>query len=97
MSLVVIVLMECIGIWFLNTKMNIDADRMYAANWVFQFSVITFVINLISVPYNAAIIAHEKMKAFAYVSILEAVLKLVIVAALLLSSIDKLITYAFSN
>ena len=95
MSLVVIVLMECIGIWFLNTKMNIDADRMYAANWVFQFSVLTFVINLISVPYNAAIIAHEKMKAFAYVSILEAVLKLVIVAALLLSSIDKLITYAF--
>ena len=95
MSLVVIVLMECIGIWFLNTKMNIDANRMYAANWVFQFSVLTFVINLISVPYNAAIIAHEKMKAFAYVSILEAVLKLVIVAALLLSSIDKLITYAF--
>lgn len=95
MSLVVVILMECIGVWFLNSKMNIDADRMHAANWVFQFSVLTFVINLISVPYNAAIIAHEKMKAFAYVSILEAVLKLVIVAALLLSSIDKLITYAF--
>lgn len=95
MSLVVFILMECIGVWFLNTKMNIDADRMHAANWVFQFSVLTFVVNLISVPYNAVIIAHEKMKAFAYVSILEAVLKLVIVAALLLSSIDKLITYAF--
>lgn len=95
MSLAIVVLMECVGVWFLNSKMNIDADRMYAANWVFQFSVLTFVINLVSVPYNAAIIAHEKMKAFAYVGILEAVLKLVIVAGLLLSSIDKLITYAF--
>lgn len=95
MSLVVVVLMECIGVWFLNSKINIDPDRMYAANWVFQFSILTFIVNLISVPYNAAIIAHEKMKAFAYVSILEAGLKLVIVVALLLSSIDKLITYAF--
>lgn len=95
MSLVVVLLLECIGIWFLNTRMNIDSSRMYAANWVFQFAILTFVINLISVPYNAAIIAHERMKAFAYVSILEAVMKLVIVGGLLISSIDKLITYAF--
>lgn len=95
MSFIVVLLMEGAGIWFLNNKMNIAADRMYAANWVFQFSILTFVTNLISVPYNAVVIAHERMKVFAYVSILEALLKLFIVAGLLLSSIDKLITYAF--
>lgn len=95
MSIIVVLLMEGVGIWFLNNKMNIAADRMYAANWVFQFSILTFVTNLISVPYNAVIIAHERMKVFAYVSILEALLKLFIVAGLLLSSIDKLIMYAF--
>lgn len=95
MSVIVVLLMEGVGIWFLNNKMNIAADRMYATNWVFQFSILTFVTNLISVPYNAVIIAHERMKVFAYVSILEALLKLFIVAGLLLSSIDKLIMYAF--
>ena len=62
----------------MNTKMTIPMERMTAANWVLQFSIITFVINPISVPYNAAIIAHEKMSAFAYISILEAVGKLAI-------------------
>lgn len=95
MSAIVLILMETVGIWFLNSKMNISLDRMFAANWVFHFSIFTFIINLISVPYNAAIIAHEKMSAFAYVSILEAVLKLVVVAGLLVSPIDKLITYSF--
>lgn len=95
MSLIVVVLMEVVGIWFLNNKMNIVSERMYAANWVFQFSILSFVVSLVSVPYNAAIIAHERMKAFAYVSILEAVLKLVLVTGLYFSNIDKLITYAF--
>ena len=95
MSVLILLVAELVGVWFLNCKMNIPEERLYAANWVFQFSILTFIVNLISVPYNAAIIAHEKMKAFAYVSILEAGLKLVIVVALLLSSIDKLITYAF--
>lgn len=95
MSVIALILMETVGVWFLNSKMNISADRMFAANCVFQFSIFTFIINLISVPYNAAIIAHEKMSAFAYVSILEAVLKLAVVAGLLISSIDKLITYSF--
>lgn len=75
-------------------KMTIPTDRMYAANWVFQLSILTFIINLISVPYNAAIIAHEKMSAFAYISILEVVAKLVIVYMLLWSPFDKLIFYA---
>ncbi len=94
MSLFIVILTETIGIWFLNNRMNIAPERMYAANWVFQFSIFSFVVTLISVPYNAAIIAHEKMKAFAYISILEALLKLAIVIGLYFSHIDKLITYA---
>ena len=74
--------------------MNIPDGRMYAANWVFQLSILTFIINLVSVPYNAAIIAHEKMSAFAYISILEVLAKLVIVYLLIISPIDKLIFYA---
>lgn len=94
LSLVIVVLIESIGVWFLNYKMTIPLDRMMAANWVLQFSVITFVINLISVPYNAAIIAHEKMSAFAYISILEAVFKLAIAFCIIASPIDRLIFYA---
>ena len=94
LSLIIILLAETIGLWFLNIKMNIPDSRMYAANWVFQLSIITFTINLISVPYNATIIAHEKMSAFAYISILEVLFKLIIVYLLLLSSIDKLILYS---
>lgn len=94
LGLIILVLAEAIGIWFLNTKMTIPTNRMYAANWVFQLSILTFIINLISVPYNAAIIAHERMSAFAYISILEVVAKLVIVYLLLVSPIDKLIFYA---
>lgn len=94
LGILILILGETIGIWFLNTKMNIPIGRMEATNWVFQCSLISFIINLVSIPYNAAIIAHEKMKAFAYVSILEAVLKLAIVFLLLLSNSDKLILYA---
>lgn len=86
---------EVFGVWFLNYKMNIPSERMAAANWVLQFSLLTFCVNLVSVPYNACIIAHERMKAFAYVSILEALLKLLICYALIFSSWDKLIFYAF--
>ena len=94
LSLIIVVLIESVGVWFLNTKMTIPMERMTAANWVLQFSIITFVINLISVPYNAAIIAHEKMSAFAYISILEAVGKLAIAFLIMWSPIDKLIFYA---
>ena len=94
LAIVITLIAEIVGLWFLNTKMNIPTERMEAANWTFQFSVITFVINLISVPYNAAIIAHEKMSAFAYISILEALLKLSIAFLIIISPIDKLIFYA---
>lgn len=94
LSLIIVILIESVGVWFLNTKMTIPVDRMAAANWVLQFSIITFVVNLISVPYNAAIIAHEKMSAFAYISILEAMGKLAIAFLIMWSPIDKLIYYA---
>ena len=69
LALIIIILAEIVGLWFLNYKMVIPTERLYAANWVFQFSVLTFCLNLLTVPYNAAIIAHEKMSVFAYVSI----------------------------
>lgn len=91
---IILVLAETIGLWFLNTHMNIAADRMTAANWVYQCSILTFILTIISVPYNACIVAHERMKAFAYISIVETLLKLAIVYLLLILNSDKLIAYA---
>jgi O-antigen/teichoic acid export membrane protein len=85
---------ELFGLWFLNAKMNINASRMVAANWVFQWSILAFIVNIISVPYNATIIAHERMKMYAYVSIVEVSLKLLIVYLIRIISYDKLIIYA---
>lgn len=94
MSLIILLVAEAVGVWFLNYKMNIPEERMYAANWVFQCSILTFILGLLSVPYNAAIIAHEKMSAFAYISIIEVTLKLIIVYLLTISPYDRLITYS---
>ncbi|MFA6807902.1 MAG: MATE family efflux transporter [Eubacteriales bacterium] len=94
LALAIAILAECVGVWFLNTKMNIPVDRMTAANWVLQFSILTFGINLISVPYNAVIIAHERMSAFAYISIFEGLGKLLIAYFITVSPIDTLIFYA---
>lgn len=93
LSFIVLVLAETVGLWFMNEKLIISDDRLCAANWCYQFSIITFVINLISVPYNSAIIAHERMSAFAYISILEAVGKLLIALGIVFSPIDSLIFY----
>lgn len=93
LSFIIIVIGEIVGIWFLNYKMNIPEGRMDAANWAFQCSLATFVIGLISVPYNSTIVAHEKMSAFAYISIFEALMKLLIVYSLYVSPFDKLKTY----
>lgn len=94
LAVLIAILAEIVGYWFVNNRMNIPIERLCAANWVLHFSVVTFCINLISVPYNAAIIAHEKMGAFAYVSILEALGKLAIAWAVVFSPIDKLKYYA---
>ena len=91
---IVILLAETVGLWFLNSKMVIPENRLYAANWVYQLSLVTFVISLVSIPYNAAIIAHERMSAFAYISIFEAVNKLIVAYFIIISPFDKLIFYA---
>lgn len=93
-SLVIVFLVETIGLWFFYEKMVIPPNRMEAAMWVLQLSVLTMVINIMSVPYNSVIIAHEKMSAFAMISVVEVVLKLIIVYMLVIGSFDKLKLYA---
>lgn len=93
-SLIVFISCEFVGYWFLNNKMNVPENRLLAANWVLHCTLFSFVMSLLSVPYNAIIIAYEKMTAYAYISILEAVLKLGIVYILILSLYDKLILYS---
>lgn len=93
-AIVVFILSETIGVWFLNTKLNIPIERMTAANWVLQCSIATFIITIISVPYNACIVAHERMKIFGFFGILEVLLKLAIVFILIILPFDKLISYA---
>lgn len=88
------VLIETVGVWFLNYRMDISPERMTAANWVLQCSMLTSFVNMISVPYNAAMIAHEKMEAFAYISLLEVSLKLGIAFSLYIKVFDSLIMYA---
>ena len=89
-----LILFETLGIWFLNAKLNISQERIIAANWVFQASIVSFLINLVSIPYSASIIANEKMKVFAYIGVFEAIMKLLIVYFLLLLNKDPLITYS---
>lgn len=93
-ALIVLVLSETIGLWFLNNKLIIPENRMYAAHWVFQFSVLGMMVGFTQVPYNAAIIAHEKMDVYAYVELLNVFLKLGIVYLLSIGNFDKLILYA---
>lgn len=94
-SLLIVILGETVGLWFMYEQMKIPADRMDAAFWVLQCSIMSTVVMILSVPYNADIIAHEKMSAFAYISVLEVILKLAVVYVLLIFSYDKLVLYAF--
>lgn len=95
LALIVLVLVESVGLWFLYNKMVIPPDRLTAAFWVFQFSAISTVVTVMAIPFNADIIAHEKMSAFAYISIVEVCLKLLIVFILKLGNVDKLVLYGF--
>ena len=94
LAVVVLILAETIGLWFVTTQLQIPSERTEAALWVYQFSILSSVLTILNVPYNATIIAHERMSAFAYISILDAVLKLLIVYLLLVTSYDKLIVYS---
>ena len=94
LSLLIVIIAELLGPWFIDTQLDIPAGREIAAQWVFQFSILNFVVGLISVPYNAAIVAHERMSAFAYISIFEALGKLAVALLIPYSPIDKLIFFA---
>lgn len=87
------ILAETVGLWFINTQLIIPEERMVAANWVYQFSIFSAIVTLLYTPYNAAIIAHEKMNVFALVSIMEVVMKLAIALALVVFPYDRLIIY----
>jgi O-antigen/teichoic acid export membrane protein len=93
-AIFVFILAETVGLWFLNTKLVIPSDRLYAANWVYQLSVFSAIITTTQVPYTASIIAHERFNIYAYVGIAEVFLRLLIVLLLVLISIDKLILFA---
>ena len=93
-AIVVLILAETVGLWFLCNKLNIPAERMQAAHWVYQLSILSAMFGITQVPYNAAIIAHEKMDVYAYVEILNVSLKLLIVYLLCIGNFDKLILYA---
>lgn len=93
LSFLIVLIGEFAGVWFLNTQMVIPPDRVEAANYILQCSLGIFVLNLLSVPYNSTIIAHEKMGAYAYISILDITLKLVVAYAIMLSPYDRLVSY----
>ena len=93
-GIIVVILIEAIGVWFLYSKLNIPAERLDVAFWVLQLSIATLFVNIISVPYNSAIIAHEKMSAFAYISIIDGTLKLLIAVVIMWASFDRLLLYA---
>ena len=94
LSLLLVFLTETAGLWWLNHKLLIPDGRLEAARWVLQCSLGVLVVTLLAVPYNAAIIAHERMSAFAVISLGEALLKLGVALLLFFSPFDKLISYA---
>ena len=92
--IILIIGLETIGLWFLNNKINIPVERLEAANYTFQFSILTFLCNMNAVPYNSAIVSCERMEVYAYTGIIEAALKLGLILLLPLYGSDKLITYS---
>lgn len=93
-AIIIFIIGETIGLWFLNSQLNIPSERMTAANWVFQFSIFSFVTSVCLVPYNSVIIANEKMEAFAFIGMAEVILKLIVVFLLTMIEFDQLIAYS---
>lgn len=94
MGILIVVLVETFGIWFVTTQMQIPDGREIAAQWCLHCATLTTFISLMNIPFNSAIVAHEKMSAFAYMTIIETILKLAICYAIYISPIDKLVTYS---
>lgn len=93
-GLIIVLLAETVGLWFFYEKMTIPTDRINAAFWVYQISILSSLLTLTQVPYNATLIAHENMKVYAYVGMVEVIIKLLIVYTLTFFTYDKLIFYA---
>lgn len=94
LSVIILLIMETGGMWFLFNKLNVPVERLDACIWVFQLSILTTIISITQVPYSAIIMAHEHMSIYAYVSIFEAVAKLVVCYLIAIADSDRLIIYA---
>lgn len=94
LAIVIVLVAEPLGLWYIDNKMTIDPVRIPAARWVLHFSILSFAVNLMSMPQMATITAHEKMSAYAYIGILEGVLRFVIALAISYSHADRLVLYA---
>ena len=92
-ALTIVIIGESVGVWFLNSQMNFPDGRLVAANWVLQFTLLSSFVDITQVPYTACIVGHEKMSVFAWFSIMDSILRLVIVFLLYISPFDKLISY----
>ena len=97
LSVFFLLLSETIGLWFVNTQLNIPSERMFAANCIFQLVLIQFISSLIRIPYTASIVAYERMDFYAYMSIIEVALKLLSAYILYIGNYDKLIIYGVLN
>jgi len=95
LMLVIVLLSEIVGPWYIGSKMQISPDRVHAAQCVFQFSLLTFAIGTIKTPFNSLIVAHERMDFYALTSIIEVLMKLGVVYLLVIFPFDKLILYGF--
>lgn len=90
----ILMLAETIGLWFVNVKMNLPVERMEVVNWIYQFSILSCMVSIIQVPFTAAILSHERMSFYAYLSICDVLMKLGILYILMTLSVDKLLLYA---
>jgi len=93
-ALLILLFANTIGLWYINNRLNVSQEKIITVNWVYQFSVLTSLIGVMQVPFNALIIARERMNVFAMISIVDVVLKLVIVYILLIVNYNKLIAYS---
>lgn len=94
LALIVAFIAEPLGLWFIYHKLLIPVERLTAAVWVYQFTILSMIFMFLSVPFNALIVAHEKMNAFAAISIVDATMRLLVAYAIMLCTSDKLIIYA---
>lgn len=93
-AIIIFIIAETIGLWFVFTQLEIPENRVVAAHWVYQFSILALILNVIQVPYNALLIAREHMSIYAYVSVLENILKLAVAIIIIRANTDRLILYA---